>query len=398
MPDVHDPYASPSPSAPGDRDGSRDNERDSHRSSPLDSRSRRVAALRPLYARELAGGTGRFFLPRRPDCPWCGSARLRERLRTTDLVQRKPGRFVLDECRDCGHVFQNPRLSAAGLDFYYRDFYDGLGEQRLAGVLRACNAVVRRVTAAGHRRRAGPVLPFAPAPERWLDVGTGDGDFCAAARELLPATVFDGLDRSEGVARAERDGRVAHGYRGTFPELATGLAGRYDVVSMFHYLEHSTEPDRELAAARRVLRPGGLLLIEVPDPDSPYGRLLGRWWLPWLQPQHLHLMPAGNLGRRLGDLGFTVLAEQHGEAHLPIDLLAGCWLLVNALAPPGDVPWLAKPPDRVSLVLRDAVRLGSVPLLALACLLDQAAAVCGGRGRLSNAYRIVARRDRVGGR
>lgn len=360
-------------------------------------RDRRVAELRPLYEKELAQGTGRFFLPRRPDCPWCGSPRLRERLRTTDLIQRKPGRFVLDRCQDCGHVFQNPRLSPEGLDFYYRDFYDGLGERRLAGVLESFNALVRTVTAAGHRRRVRPVLPFAPAPERWLDVGTGGGDFCEAARELLPATVFDGLDRGEGVELAEREGRVARGYRGMFPRLADRLAGRYDVVSMFHYLEHSTEPERELAAARRALRPGGLLLIEVPDPDSPYGRLLGRWWLPWLQPQHLHLIPVGNLRRRLGDMGFTVLAEQHREAHFPVDLLAGCWLLINSVAPPADAPWLSEPPGRVRLGLRNAVRVSGAPLLALACLLDQTAALCGGRARLSNAYRIVARRDEATG-
>ncbi|WP_063775257.1 class I SAM-dependent methyltransferase [Streptacidiphilus anmyonensis] len=356
---------------------------------------RGVAGSRLAYERELAYGTGRFFCDRQRDCPWCGSPWLRERLRTTDLIQRKPGRFVLDQCQGCGHIFQNPRLNAEGLEFYYRDFYDGLGKQRLGGVLKAFNTLVRTVTAAGHRRRARSVLPFVAAPQSWLDVGTGSGDFCEAARELLPSTVFDGLDRSEGVEDAERHGRVAHGYRGSFPELAPQLAGRYDVVSMFHYLEHSTDPVRELAAARHVLRPGGLLVIEVPDPSCLYGRLLGRWWMPWLQPQHLHLIPAGNLGRRLGDMGFSVVAEQHREAHFPVDLLAGCWLAINSLAPPSDVPWLEEASPRVRLGLRSAVRLGSVPLLALACLLDQAAAVCAGSTRLSNAYRIVACREKA---
>ena len=43
-----------------------------------------------------------------------------------------------------------------------------------------------------------------------------------------------------------------------FPELAPTMAGAYDVVSMHHYLEHTREPNDELKAARRVLRPGGL--------------------------------------------------------------------------------------------------------------------------------------------
>ncbi|MFJ1704983.1 class I SAM-dependent methyltransferase [Kitasatospora sp. NPDC088346] len=350
------------------------------------ARAHRVAALRPAYQAELADGTGRFFAPRRTDCPWCGSVRLRPRLHTTDLLQHKPGRFVLDECGDCAHVFQNPRLTGPGLEFYYRDFYDGLGEQRLAGMFATRDRV--------YRERARSVAPFDPAPGHWLDVGTGHGHFCAAAHELFPDTVLDGLDLSEGVELAEKQGRLARGYRGTFPELADELAGRYDVVSMFHYLEHSTDPAHELAAAHRTLRPGGLLLIEVPDPECSYARLLGRWWLPWLQPQHLNLVPVANLRRRLGELGFTVLLEQHGEAHDPVDLLAACWLLLDALAPREDAPWHpGPPPGRLRRVLRGAVFLAGAPVLLLAALLDRAVARSARRTGLANAYRVIARRE-----
>ncbi|MGW1174655.1 class I SAM-dependent methyltransferase [Kitasatospora sp. NPDC002543] len=349
-------------------------------------RARRVAARRPAYRAELAGGTERFFEPRRADCPWCGSGRLRVRLRTTDLLQHKPGRFVLDECQDCAHVFQNPRLTGEGLEFYYRDFYDGLGEQRLGGVF--------GTRTAAYRDRARSVAPFAAAPGSWLDVGTGHGHFCETAREVFPDTAFDGLDLSEGAELAQRNGRLAHGFRGSLPDLAPGLADRYEVVSMFHYLEHSTDPVRELAAARQVLRPGGLLLIEVPDPQSRYARLLGRWWLPWLQPQHLHLMPAANLRRRLGELGFTVVLEQHGEPHDPVDLLAAGWLLLDAGAPREDAPWLpGDPPGRLRRALRGAVFLAGAPVLLLAALLDRLAARSAGRTGLSNAYRLLARRE-----
>ncbi|GAA1939583.1 class I SAM-dependent methyltransferase [Kitasatospora viridis] len=344
-----------------------------------------VDALRDAYQAELADGTDRFFQPRRTDCPWCGAHQLRARLRTRDLFQYKPGHFALDRCDGCGHVFQNPALTEDGLAFYYRDFYDGLGEQRLGGAFGT-----RRRTYLG---RARSVLPFAAAPERWLDVGTGHGHFCEAARELFPTTVFDGLDLSAGVELAAQHGRIAHAHRGAFPDLP-GLEGQYDVVSMFHYLEHSTDPRRELAAARQVLRPDGLLLIEVPDPQSRYARLLGRWWLPWLQPQHLHLAPAANLRARLAELGFTVLLEQHAEAHDPIDLLAACWLLLDALAPREDAPWHpGTPPGRLRQALRAAVFLAGAPALLLAALADRLLARAAGPAGLSNAYRLLARKD-----
>ncbi|MFI0735442.1 class I SAM-dependent methyltransferase [Streptomyces sp. NPDC021225] len=350
------------------------------------ARAAAVAALRPRYADDLARGTERLFEPRRTDCPWCGSDRLEERLRTTDLFQHKPGGFGLDRCRDCGHVFQNPRLSGEGLEFYYRDFYDGLGEKDMAGLFAG-----RRKT---YVRRAESLRPFAKAPENWLDVGTGHGHFCEAARAVFPGTLFDGLDLSAGVELAERAGRVARGIRGGFVERVAELADGYDVVSMFHYLEHSTDPRGELRAARRALRPGGHLLIDVPDPESRFSRLLGRWWLPWLQPQHLHFVPVANLRRELSGLGFTVVAEEHAGPHDPVDLLGAVWLLLNAIAPREEQPWLSSPPGRFRRALRTATVLAGVPVLLATAALDHLVIrPLAGRRHLSNAYRVVARRD-----
>jgi SAM-dependent methyltransferase len=355
------------------------------------ARAQRIAALRPGYHADLAGGTDRFFEPRRPDCPWCGSARLRVRLRTTDLVQHKPGRFVLDECDSCGHIFQNPRLSGHGLDFYYRDFYDGLGEELMDGIFKSSTS--------SYRSRAQCVAALAAAPRNWLDIGTGHGHFCETAREVFPTTRFDGLDLSEGVELAERHGRVARGLRGSLTELAPGLAGQYAVASMSHYLEHTPDPRQELAAAREVLCPGGLLLIEVPDPSSRYARLLGRWWLPWFQPQHLNLAPAPNLRRLLGELGFTVVREQRAQAHIPVDLVAACWLMVDRCAPRTEAPWSpSRRWPRSRRALRAAMILAAVPVLAVAALLDKAITPLAGRTGLSNAYRLLARRDEDDGR
>ncbi|GAA3077440.1 hypothetical protein GCM10020000_73820 [Streptomyces olivoverticillatus] len=156
-------------------------------------------------------------------------------------------------------------------------------------------------------------------PRLWLDVGTGHGHFCAEARKIHPDTEFHGLDQGEGVRTAEREQRVTRAFRGSFPALTDQLADRYDVVSMHHYLEHTRSPREELAAAHTALRPEGHLLIEVPDPDSYYAVLLGRLWVGWLQPQHQHLMPIANLSSALSELGFTVVATDRSEPHMPVD-------------------------------------------------------------------------------
>ncbi|MBH1932961.1 class I SAM-dependent methyltransferase [Streptomyces sp. AV19] len=352
----------------------------------MTTRAEQVAVLRPLYQRDLASGTERFFGPRRTTCPWCASDRLRERLRTPDLLQHKPGTFVIDRCLACGHHFQNPRLNESGLEFYYRDCYDGLGRGTAEGLLGAARSRKR------HRVAAQSVRPFTD-PERWLDVGTGYGHFPEAARQVFPKTAFDGLDVGEGVAFAESEGRIDKALRGLFTESAPSLAGQYDVVSMHHYLEHTADPRGQLQAAHMVLRSGGLLQIEVPDPESAYSGLLGRWWVPWFQPQHLHLMPCRNLQQALGEAGFTVLEVGRRAAHRPVDLAGAIVLLLSRLAPRDDAPWHPRPPSAAARRVRKLLWTGGLPAVVAAYALEQCLAPVARRTGFSNAYRILARRN-----
>lgn len=343
-----------------------------------------VAQRRPAYLADIAAGIERFFEPRRATCPWCGSTRLATRLRTTDLLQHKPGQFTLDRCADCKHVFQNPRLNLQGLEFYYRDFYEGLGEKTLDSLF------TKNVKE--YRSRATTMRPFT-TPESWLDVGTGHGHFPKVAKEIFPDTRFDGLDLSGGIALAKQRGWVHHGYRGNFVQLTQELAGGYDAVSMFHYLEHTREPRHELEAALKVLRPGGHLLIEVPNPECGWGRILGRWWIPWLQPQHLNMIPIANLRAALTDLGFIVVCEQRAQAGQPFNLFWATCLLLHAALRGEDVPWQPQPPTRVRRLARTLGFRAAIPLLVAAWLVDKAIDPIGRSRGLSNAYRVVARKD-----
>lgn len=342
----------------------------------------RLRALRADYDRLLEGGIDRFFEPRIERCPLCGEGDLEIHLRTSDLFQHKPGHFTLERCRRCQHIFQNPRLSIEGLNFYYRDFYDGLGEARLDSVF--------GLAGGSYEQRARTVEGLAQ-PSRWLDVGGGHGHFCCAARAIWPNTRFDALDLSESVEDARRRGWVDQSYHGLFPELAPRMAGTYDVVSMSHYLEHTRDPRAEIAAADQALLDGGLLMIEVPDPACLLGRWLGRLWLPWFQPQHQHLLSVENLTRLLEEKGFTPILTHRGEAHQRVDLFAGAYLFLELVAPPVDVPW-CPPAGPVRRALRSLVFTLGLPLMLLARLLDHVIGPLFERSTASNTYRILARK------
>jgi hypothetical protein len=292
--------------------------------------------------------------------------------------------FALDECRACGHIFQNPQLTPAGLDFYYDQFYDGIGGELMTQLF---------ATGAGDNgRRIAAVAAAAEATgvdvRRWLDVGTGHGHFPLAARHRWPGAEFHGLDLSEAVEEAAARGWVDRAHRGLFPELAGGL-GSYDVVSMHHYLEHARDPVEELDAAAKLLDAGSLLEVEVPDPECVTSRVLGRYWLPWLQPQHLHFVPCANLVAALEERNFEVVSLQRD--HQPVELVAALALALEDVLPSAQFPW-RPPPSLPRQLARGALLTGAAPAFALAAGLDQVVARALSGRAPTNTYRVVARK------
>ena len=339
-------------------------------------------AKRAAYEREYAEGHQHFFEPRRHDCPICGSTRLRARVHhIPDTFQGKPGRFDLDECISCGHVFQNPMLSGPGFAYYYRDFYDGMGTERMQFLFGTA-----RNTNVSRARNIGEDA----APKRWLDVGTGFAQFPLVAQEVLPDTVFDGLDFSDNIEVAERRGWINRGYHGELIDLAPGLAGRYDVVSMHHYLEHTHDPRAELAAAHTVLAPGGLISIEQPNPDSRFGDLLGAYWLNWFQPQHINMIRPDNMVAWLEQAGFDVVRVDHGPWEGPSDLgLAAVTLLTQASFDTKEYPWRPVPTPQARRRAR-MLEIALAPTVVLGLAADQILGLLKLRGCTPN-YRVLAR-------
>jgi hypothetical protein len=174
--------------------------------------------------------------------------------------------------------------------------------------------------------------------------------------------------------------------------LAKEMDGTYDVVSMSHYLEHTRDPRAELIAARRALRLGGHLLIEVPDPDSPFCRLLGHYSVHWFQPQHQHFVSVQNLRRLFHEEGFTPVLWHRGEAHIQNDFTLATALLLMRLAVPPDLPWRPRT-SWAGRAWHGLVWTLGLPPLLLAHGLDALAAPFIRRWNFSNAYRVLARRD-----
>ncbi|MEW1658775.1 MULTISPECIES: class I SAM-dependent methyltransferase [unclassified Streptomyces] len=120
-------------------------------------------------------------------------------------------------------------------------------------------------------RALGPVRAGAP-PATVLDIGCGDGTAAATAADALAGHRVIGVDWSQDALRRAAP-RIDHVVRGQLTDdglpFATGSA---DAVLFSEVIEHLVDPDAALDELRRVLRPGGHLLLSTPNLAAWYNR------------------------------------------------------------------------------------------------------------------------------
>jgi SAM-dependent methyltransferase len=163
--------------------------------------------------------------------------------------------------------------------------------------------VLRRFDA----QRLALLRELVPPPARMLDAGAGQGRFVAAA--LAAGYDAFGIEPSlRGVQRAEAIGA---------PVLRAGLdeaaieAGSLDAVCFWHVLEHLDQPGLALERIHGWLRPGGALLIGVPNIASWQARMAGERWYHLDVPRHRTHFSVRGLEFLLGFSGFEVVAARH---------------------------------------------------------------------------------------
>jgi 2-polyprenyl-3-methyl-5-hydroxy-6-metoxy-1,4-benzoquinol methylase len=133
-----------------------------------------------------------------------------------------------------------------------------------------------------------------------LDVGAATGYFVALASDRGFSS--QGVDISEHAAAiATAKGRSVRA--GTIDNIS----GTFDCITMLDLIEHVPDPRAVIRRASRLLRPGGILVVNAPDAGSFVARLLGRSWHLISPPEHLHYFNKKNLKRLLEEEEFKIV-------------------------------------------------------------------------------------------
>jgi SAM-dependent methyltransferase len=176
-------------------------------------------------------------------CPVCGAKEASEVVTFPEL------RFV--RCAGCGLIYKQEQVRGLGTG-YGEDFF----RHNRAGYMKRWEHRVCKC-----RRQLLVCLEYSPHARRVLDVGCSAGYVLAAAKSLGLEEM--GLDYERFPVDLCRE-KGLRAVQGTLTELPLA-DNSLDIVTAKHTLEHVDDPLRGLREIHRVLRPGGVALIVVPD-------------------------------------------------------------------------------------------------------------------------------------
>jgi SAM-dependent methyltransferase len=227
-------------------------------------------------------------------CVICDSRDTRPRYRKFDLA--------IVECAACGLVFANPRLPQEEIvkrysaDYFWHEYLPSVGapggvadldffDRRFAPWVQMLNAAVGR-------------------PGRLFEIGTGAGlllkTFERAGWQVA------GLELNRDAAEFARD-RLQLAVTSSTAETLDHSDGQFDAVAMLDVIEHLGDPLDIVTRARRLLRAGGVLVVQTPNYQALTRHALGSPWAVLSPAEHLYYFTEATLTRLLAAAGFEAI-------------------------------------------------------------------------------------------
>lgn len=251
------------------------------------------------------------------DCTNCHSSQKQPVYELADFWQKQAGTFVLNKCLHCGLLYLSPRPTEAEIGRYYPDEYAPFATQPASRWQRWNRQL-------GLRKRTRLIERYQPKKGHALDVGCATGDFLLALQQ--EGWHVQGVELTPSAAHYAREQHGLTVADGSL-ESADFAEQQFDLITMWHVLEHVYDPEQTLRETARIARPDALLLLAVPDPESWEARIFGRSWAGWDAPRHLHLFRLSHLQAKLTEIGWDPIATHYMDGrHVLFALSCRHWL------------------------------------------------------------------------
>lgn len=261
-------------------------------------------------------------------CILCGNHQSFPLWEGSDKKFRGPGRFSYRQCHDCNLVSLFPPIPIDELALYYPDYVTPVRSDGPTSISVRVRQTLKRMVAeewygyesAALHNRPWPLrllrkmltlplrsllrqVPLRRPEGRVLDVGCGSGGYLA----FLASLGWDcyGVEPGPNSRAYAKDALGLNVHPG--PLEACSFEDKFfDLVTMWHVIEHLPNPLETLQEMHRILKPDGLLVLRTPNVDSFEARAFRGNWYALDPPRHLYLFSPKTLKTLLARGGFAV--------------------------------------------------------------------------------------------
>jgi 2-polyprenyl-3-methyl-5-hydroxy-6-metoxy-1,4-benzoquinol methylase len=235
--------------------------------------------------------------------------------------------FQIVQCQVCGNLYLNPRPVREELSRIYPPNYYAYNYET------SINPIALKAKDFLDRRKVTTWLNYVNTDRQnlnFLDVGCGNGRYLQMLHRLgVPKSQLYGIEMSQGAI----DSLQSEGYNsyyGRLEEVEQALpANTFDLIVLLQVLEHVEHPRTTIQTLSRLLRPGGILVVETPNTQSLDVKLFSQgYWGGYHFPRHWNLFDRVTLTRLVTEANlqvkeiqflpspaFWILSYHHAIAH-----------------------------------------------------------------------------------
>jgi 2-polyprenyl-3-methyl-5-hydroxy-6-metoxy-1,4-benzoquinol methylase len=214
------------------------------------------------------------------NCPVCNDIKQQEFLICKDYLYSQEN-FTICQCMNCGFKFTNPRPEQNVLGNYYKsEEYLSHNEEKKS-VLNSIYKTVKKHTL----NKKLDLINKLTKGKNILDIGCGTGAFLDVCKNN-GWNVF-GIEPSNDARNfAKTNYKIETVFEES--EISKFENEKFDIITMWHVLEHVPELNQRVQELNRMLKPNGTLIIAVPNSDSYDAKHYKSHWAAFDVPRHLY--------------------------------------------------------------------------------------------------------------
>lgn len=230
-------------------------------------------------------------------CPVCNERAFEKHLNVNDhMVTKEP--FTIVRCTSCGFHFTNPRPKEDEIGNYYKSEAYVSHSSSKKGLINYLYTLVRSKTL---RQKLSWVKDVSTGNEL-LDIGSGTGHFLRVANSRgFHAIGLEPDADARAYAKAQNNVKTC-----PIEELYGLRENTFDVVTMWHVLEHVYNLNEDIQQIKKLLKSNGYLFVAVPNMNSYDARHYKEYWAAYDVPRHLYHFQKLDIERLFLNHGFEM--------------------------------------------------------------------------------------------